>query len=385
MASDKRIEIRRSDLKKADVSATAKITDVKNLASYNWIEKATPTISVPGIPPLWSPLKGPQRLKKDSGHVYIAQNAARHPESPLEPLFRALFLTDPSFDIHSTHVITDRNNIRKLLSFASPSPEPGNNDHQPFAISVEVVKDTAIFCRQETASEEYIGPNEFRGFGHEFEKAYTSVTLAGSTGHHRIISYRFGGLNMIVRHETDGYVGVSKQTSLTSSGKPDGDILSGMLGSLSLGPTLPTSAKLTVREEGQVVPRESTLEIKTRVSHRRLEIADVAPQLWVSQTPKLVRAYHQKGIFTNPEWEDVSEDIKKWEDEHQEGLKKLSALIRKVIDAAKELGGNAIVRYDGGIVTGKLVVQRANGKKMLPEDLYTKWEVKEDAKVGKSE
>ena len=149
-------------------------------------------------------------MKKDSGLIYIAQNAARNPDSPLEPLFRALYTTNPSFDIRSIDIVTDRNNIRKLLSFVNPSLSKGGLE--PFAIGVEIVGNTAIFCREEAVTHEIVGPNDFRGFGHEFEKAYTTEQISGSTGHHRIISYRFGGLNFLVRHETDGYVGNDKES-----------------------------------------------------------------------------------------------------------------------------------------------------------------------------
>lgn len=89
------------DLREFETPALALITNVKPLSSYNWIEapNATPTIAVPGSPALWSAPRVSRRLKKDSGLIYIAQNAARHPESPLKPLFRALYTTHPLFDI----------------------------------------------------------------------------------------------------------------------------------------------------------------------------------------------------------------------------------------------------------------------------------------------
>lgn len=379
-------EMSRSYLQGLKTPPTASITDVKHLASYNWIERPTPTIAVPGVPPLWSAPKGPQRLPKDSGLVYIAQNAARHPDSPLEPLFRALYLADPSFDIRPTHVVTDRNNVRKLLSFVNPQLDNNGRPRQTFTINIEMARDsdTAIFGRDETATQEYIGPHDFRGFGHEFEKAYTTSSLSGSTGHHRVVSYHFGGLNLIVRHETDGYVDADSDagTALPTFGsqeESDGDVLSGILGSLSLSPGK-TNTKLTVREEGRVVPRESTLEIKTRASHRVLGISEAAPQLWVSQTPKLVRAYHIKGIFMDPQVEDVTVAIRRWEEAHQADLRKLAALIRRLVDLAKEGGGAITVRYDAQ--GDKLVVQKAapGRKKMLPTDLYSKWDGGKDSK-----
>lgn len=376
-------EISRLNLQDLSTPDLASITHVKHLSSYNWIEAPTPTIAVPGSPPLWTAPTAPQQLKKDSGLIYIAQNAARHPESPLEPLFRSLYIANPSFDIRSIDVVTDRNNIRKLLSFVDPGST--RNGLENFTINIEVTKNTAIFCRTETATHEFIGPREFRGFGHEFEKAYTTSQISGSTGHHRIISYRFSDLNFIVRYETDGYVEAGTSISSSNSKEPESDILSSLLGPLSLSPTnsppniTPAGSKLRIQEEGQVVPLASTLEIKTRISHRPLEIQEVAPQLWLSQTGKLVRAYHHKGIFKRPKVEDVAAQVKEWEEHNQANLRKLAAVINKILNAVKGYDGNAIVKYD--VQGDKLVVWKADRKKILPEDLYSKWDNKKDSEA----
>lgn len=206
MASTIISKISRPDLSDVD-KATASIADVEHLSSYNWIEASSPIIAVPGSPALWSPPKGPRRVAKDSGLVYISQNAARHPASPLEPLFRSLYIENPSFDMRSVDLVTDRNNIRKLLSFIDRRLE--KNGLEPFTIDVEVAGNTTIFCRTETESSVIIGPNDFRGYGHEFEKACTTSSVEGSTGHHRIISYRFGGMKFVVRYEADGYIDTS--------------------------------------------------------------------------------------------------------------------------------------------------------------------------------
>lgn len=377
MASITVSEISRLDLQELETPTLASITNVKPLSSYNWIEapNTTPTIAVPGSPALWSAPGVSQRLKKDSGLIYIAQNAARHPESPLEPLFRALYITYPSFDICSTDVVTDRNNIRKLLSFIDPSS--ARNGLEAFTINIEVKKNTAIFCRDEAKTIEYIGPQEFRGYGHEFEKAYTITQISGSTGHHRIISYRFSDLNFVVRHETDGYVNTLSTSSPKATNHTQ-DGLSSMLGALSLSSAnsspdiTPTGSMMAIKEEGQIVPLESTLEIKTRALYKSLEIEEVAPQLWVSQTPKLVRAYHQNGTFQRPVVEDVTAVIKRWEERKQNDLRKLAALIRKIITLVKECGGNAVLKYN--VEGDKLVVCKVERKEMLPKDLYSKWD-----------
>lgn len=348
---------------------------MKPLASYSWIEAPAPTIAVPGIPPRWSPPRISRKLPKDSGLVYIAQNAARHPESPLEPLFRALYVADPAFDIRSIDVVTDRNNIRKLLSFVDPSSS--RNGLESFTINAEATENTVIFSRVETKTTEIIAPHEIRGFGHEFQKAYTACEIRSSTGHHRIVSYRFSNLSFIVRHEVDGYV--ESPTGTSSSSKTlEADSLSNLMGTLSLTTntgtskaTSPAGSKILIREEGRDVPLESTLEMKTRIAHKPLSISDVAPQLWVSQTPKLVRAYHRNGMFRGPQVEDVSADIRRWERGNQANLKMLAALIKKIIAAVKGHGGSAAIKYDN--MTDKLVVTKVDTKRMLPKDLYIRW------------
>ncbi|KIH86555.1 hypothetical protein SPBR_08495 [Sporothrix brasiliensis 5110] len=380
-------EITSSDLEALHPPATAKITNVKHLASYSWIEAGQPTIAVPGSPALWTAPQGSRKVKKDTGFYYIAQNAARHPDSPLEPLFRALYVEHPSFDIRSVDIVTDRNNMRKLLAFVNPSMN--RYAKEPFTIQTEVNNTTVIFCRAETDTTQVILPWEFRGYGHEFEKAYTTEQITGGTGHHRIISYQFGGLDFIVRYETDGYVSANPLQSASNKSKAmKSDDLSGLMESLSLaqpgGPsadavsatpthaTTATPTKLTIQLQGQLVPPDSLVEIKTRAAHKRLAIHDVAPQLWIAQTPKLVRAYHDRGIFPKPQVEDVATDITQWEDAQQADLRKLAALVARIVLVTRERGGHATLQYDP-TKGHKLVIRSVDQDMVLPKDLYLKW------------
>ncbi|KAF5699850.1 geranylgeranyl pyrophosphate synthetase [Fusarium globosum] len=363
------IEINRCDIEDYSTSTTASITNVRHLSSYNWIERPTATIAVPGSPPLWSAPKTSKQLQKDSGLYYINQNEARYPESPLEPLFRALYLTQPAFDIRPVDVVTDRNNIRKLLAFINSDLAPG--DLEPFTIAVETIGTTALFRRDETAVTRFIAPNEFRGFGHKFEEEYTVKQVNDSTGHHRIIAYGLCDLDLVVRYEADGYVATDK-----IKGPKDDPLLASLRG-LSLSPATsalsvnPVQSKLVITEEGRVVPPESILEIKTRATSRYLPIPEVAAQLWVSQTSKLVRAYHYRGKFEVPQVEDVEAQVKRWEELNQSDLKRLASLIKAISTLTRQNGGKATVKYEGG---SKLVLYRSEKEDMLPQFLYSKWE-----------
>jgi hypothetical protein len=290
-------------------------------------------------------------------------------------------MTNPSFDLGSVDLITDRNNIRKLLQFVNPGR--GTYNAEAFTIHVELVKNTAILCRTEAVISERIAPYEFRGYGHQFEKKYTTSKLSECSGHFRIISYRFCGMNFIVRHETDGY------TEGGGYREQEGDGLSDLMGHLSLisktsSPSTNISGTgLRVEGKGHAVPLASTLEIKTRTKKKPLSIDEVAPQLWASQTPQLVRAYHDRGTFAEPIVEDVSSNIRRWEAINQSDLMKLGGLIEQIVLFAKKFGGKATVKYDVG--TTKLIVQKnVDMAKMLPEDIYAMWN-KEDAREKRDE
>ncbi|KAF2170659.1 hypothetical protein M409DRAFT_19474 [Zasmidium cellare ATCC 36951] len=348
MATPKMHGITRASLASLDLPKDARITDVKHLASYNWIRAPSPTIAVPGSPAAWSNIKQPKQVCKNSGLIYIAQNAARHPDYPLEPLFRAVDMEKPGFDMRSVDIVSDRNNIRKLLSFIDPST--AKSGLEPFTIKVEVAGQTVILNRYETLVKEFLGPNDFRGFGHEFEKAFTKDEVAGSTGHHRIINYRFNDLNVVIRHETDGYV-------RAASGDDNDDDIASMLDDLSLdtrgdkpSPVSILSSKLTIKKAGKEVSLASTLEIKTRVAHKPLPM--------------------DEGVFQVPTVEDTTAVIKSWETKNQKSLGLLATLMRKIVDVVAPLG-RATIKYNEG--SGRLEICKTEAKDMLPRDVYMRW------------
>jgi hypothetical protein len=386
MASQTLAEISRSELK--DLSTlNATVTELQQLASYNWLDEPAPTILVPGkrlpyrgsltlsanlkgSPPLWSPPSVPPKLAPDSGTVYIDQNAARNPRSPLEPLFRALYARNPDFELRDIDLVTDRNNILKLLHFVQGS----SND--AFQIQVEIVgSKTALFTRTEVKTTDTI--QNFRGFGHNFKKSYTKRQI-GSTGHHRIINYHFGDMRCIVRHEADGYIDDKARPIAVTNAPELTDGLSDILSRLSISKldtmvsNLPAS--IIVKTDGKAVDLSSTLEIKTRAASRMLDMDEVASQLWISQTPNLVVGYHRNGVFRDLRLRDMKQDIRDWELANQRALCNLASLMKKITTVVKQSGSsNAVVKYDGGT---KIRIISGEQKRALPDDLYLKWEGK---------
>jgi hypothetical protein len=168
-----------------------------------------------GSPNIWSNAN-PRRVAADSGVVFIDQNAHRmgRTASPLIPIFAAIDdLHKGQYEYTKLDLVTDRNNLRKLLRWAT-------GDGDTFRIDIERAGQTCLFTRcEEKDSEHVIG---FKGFGHEYEKAATRFApgCEKATGHHRIISIvrqclspfdwlasdspptkNFGGLKILLRFQ----------------------------------------------------------------------------------------------------------------------------------------------------------------------------------------
>ncbi|CAG8140989.1 unnamed protein product [Penicillium nalgiovense] len=91
----------------------------------------------------------------------------------------------------------------------------------------------------------------------------------------------------------------------------------------------------------------------------------------VFQTPKLVRAYHQRGIFSTPKVEDVTAAVNDWERTHQDTITKLVALIKCILRVTRNWDGSSTVHYDP--LKNKLEITKIERTKVLPEDLNSRW------------
>ncbi|KAL4989955.1 hypothetical protein BDW68DRAFT_57502 [Aspergillus falconensis] len=74
--------------------------------------------------------------------------------------------------------------------------------------------------------------------------------------------------------------------------------------------------------EAQAIPMEATLEVKTRSRKRPMAIDEALREMLVSQTPNLVRAHHWDVLSEQPAVDDVSSNLKGWENAHQADLEK---------------------------------------------------------------
>ncbi|KAI0823948.1 hypothetical protein BC628DRAFT_462892 [Trametes gibbosa] len=288
---------------------------LKYIGSYNWVEQSAPTIIVPGAPPLWRDRAVPFRVAFDSGMRMVDQNGYRMGSaSSLLPLFRAVDVVAEekgmaSVDWPSVDVVTDRNGLRKLLRWIGHSgmEEPPKE----FRIDLQLGGGkTVLMQRWEKRTREAATPPK-SGYGHNFEDESTSPARGceRSTGHHRIVQYELDGLKLVVRFEVDACTaqpvpirrstsshagnGVARVDSIT-------DALRGLnVSSTARRTTLSGASAITVIRAGGEVSQSSIVELKTRSKNYvdQFDWVEQYPQLFLSYTPNLFLAVHNRGTF----------------------------------------------------------------------------------------
>lgn len=319
------------------------ITDCEALASYSWLNKNGHALLVPGQPPAWTPPAIAEKLKEDDAEYFRDPNAARYPSHPMEPAVRAILAVRPEFPNTSVDIFACSSTIGNLLRFVS-------GEEKQFRTLVEAIGDSVFFERRENSPTELI-PN-VRGFGHTFPEAYTSwdAEVKGSVSHQRIIKYNFDGLSCLVRFGVDGYLKdkspeSSKEARPRDDAAPDTsyDALSSTLATSSIFNGLPTpESSLIIKHGGALIPQSAILELKTRSFRKKDQdiVGQEMPRLWVTQIHNFILAYHEAGLFDDIQNIDVSQRVEEWQSNNRDVLRKLSALLHKIVSTArsKDLG-----------------------------------------------
>lgn len=357
-------EVHESNL--ADVSRvdekSAKISDCKDIASFNWLNEKEPTILIPGgfrtrrlgicahchersgNPPAWTPLPHPSKLKEDAGEYFRDQNAARYPSYPMQPAVEAILTQNPDISTESIDIVGCGSTIGNLLRFV-------RKVDREFKMLVEVVGSTVFFVRRENSPRELL--QNVYGYGHSFPEAYTSwaPSVKGSESHQRLIMYTFGDLKCVVRFEADGYFpGFMQEQSkdIRQNAKIDREIdadrgLASIFGDTTLGRRDPGSISgkesLTIQSAGDHVPQSAIFDLKTRSIRKKDSdvLGEELPRLWVSQIPHFLLAFHKAGVFGLEEMQirDVRENVAKWEENERDSLRQLAALLKLLVAFAR--------------------------------------------------
>ncbi|KFY19857.1 hypothetical protein V491_04163 [Pseudogymnoascus sp. VKM F-3775] len=354
------------------------IANVEYIASYNWLDSTVPTVLVPGenppcrcAPPAWTPPREDLQLKQDEGDFFRDINAAHYPSYPIEPAIRSIIALQPDFDVQSVDFVGCGSTIGNLLRFAG-------SQTKPFRFDVDVVGDTILFVRRENSPTELI--KDVRGYGHTFPEGYTTWDSDSrrSVSHQRIIRYEFGGLRLLVRTETDGYLkraGDQVINSLASQGTLESDI-----GNVNMSSSSPsTTQKLQLKMQGHKVSQEQIFDIKTRSQQNIFDMEEILPRLWLNQTSKFLLAYHRYGLFDQPEVKDVRHLVIGWQKDNSGLLGRFHAILRRIVDVVRDSDEQQLeVSWDG---QGPLLItkQVGKGRRALPSDLRKLWDDASDS------
>jgi hypothetical protein len=274
------------------------------------------------------------KLEEDNGVYYRDHNSAFFPKHPLEPAIVSVMKMHP--DSFGVDIVGCNSTLGNLLRFV-------RGVEGTFRMLVEVVGNTVHLVRRERSpKEQIIG---VRGFGHAFPEAYTTWAhdVQPSKSHHRIVKCRFGKLDLLIRQSSDGYIEKDEAKSspaVTSSSTGDQDIAN-LLGGLSIKSSPTKAAKygeLEVVDGGWLTPQSCAFDLKTR-SIKAIDkdtLGEELPRLWMMQIPKFILAHHRFGTFCNIEVTDIQDEIENWEKSHQADLRRLSALLHRIITTALE-------------------------------------------------
>ena len=326
--------------------------DSEFLCSYSWKQTPTATIYVPGTPSKWTPPSLPTQLAPDNGLHYVDQHLERVPVYPFEPIFQSLAVMNPSIRFNDVDIVINRNTIQKLLLFASHKRTYG-----AFHVNLDMVGNTLFIDRQDR----YAKTNTQSGYGRNFEADFTTddPDLVDAEGHHRVIRYDLGRLNVVLRMEADGYIapdapleadGATTESitpphpSSTRSDTPFEDQFSDLC--LTAKPThtptipIPHTLATTVIAAGTPTPHPHSLELKSSVSKTLAR-----EQIWFGRVPHLVFAKHKNGLvkaLDESRWDE--NDFEDWAEKHQWQLRRLVWLLEELREVAvRKAGGHAVL------------------------------------------
>ncbi len=322
-------------------------------------------------------------LKPDTGGRYIDQNADRTPGSPLQALIHAVQTCRPGFDFTDISIVTDRKPVRCLLGFVRTEPVA-------FKFGVTVIGDTALFTRMEKRTRDH--PSKyFRGYRDAFEEQYTKIpaSAAHSVSHHRVVKYTFAGETILLRHAVDAYLGDVAEALTQAEGIESTDTAPLVKPRKNMdfkgdppSTTLPSNTPVTVIDGGRHIPHTSILELTTRSDQSRAtdSIERKMPDFWFSQTLNYHLCLHREKwnessrstIFNRIRLVPMGDLLLGWEEDNAEKLRAFAHALRKVIEAAKELGESCVVSFDGS-EGASLNVSRAEAEEVpaLPVDMQS--------------
>jgi hypothetical protein len=190
----------------------------------------------------------------------------------------------------------------------------GNKYSQRFHLTLDMISDTLFLGRQAKNAKVRSQPGSY---GRSFEDYFTTEDseLEDVEGHHRILRYDFGGLNMVVRIETDAYM-PNTAYDLDAPIVPHPVFAAEPSPVEGIAHKGPEQTKVILG--GTLVPHFLTVELKSKDKPKPLE------QMWFGRTPTCFQGRHKDGLPRRADILEISEQgFVDWESKNQTILQKL--------------------------------------------------------------
>ncbi|KAJ4374610.1 hypothetical protein N0V86_007481 [Didymella sp. IMI 355093] len=213
-----------------------------------------------------------------------------------------------------------------------------------FYVDLDIVKNTLFISRRESKAK----TKQYTGHGRNFETAFTTddLQLQQAEGHHRVIRYKFGGSNLIVRIEADGDYPEGEDVE-----DPPDEFFRNVLGTTTQTTIEhPSPHHTLVIAQGTVVPHNKTLELKSSSSK-----GAAFEQMWFGRTPYLCCARHKegsRGLIEAPDVIQITQgEFEEWEVRNQKHLLRLAWFLnelRRITVEGTSLGAAVLVMTEKG-------------------------------------
>lgn len=268
-------------------------------------------------------------------------------------------------NLDDVDVVVNRNSLRKLLDFAA------GRRQDPFRIDLHMVRNTLFVSRREKSVRLMVHGSTNSGYGHNFETVFTipQTGLSQSSSHHRIVRYKLGCLDCIVRFEVDACYEEDKPKDLATAAEVHINDIATSLTDLSIRPSVEdsmTQGMTSVINRGIPVASETLAELKT---HKTERISKTMPQLWFGRIPYLITGKHVVGVIQSISYTHVEERFRDWENSNQETLRKLVSLLRElkcIVSAMKSHTAIVVCQRRGAPLT---VFSAKKSIAVLPTDI----------------
>lgn len=250
---------------------------------------------------MWKEPELPMQLDPGPGDSFIDQDTAHFPQNPLEPMVKAISITQRAINKEfkladeCIDIVADRNSLRKLLRFVranGPDRDPRPVRFREFRIDVQLAPNgrTLVFIPHEGSS---AGSSRFRGLGYNFKRATTieptSLVATNTrthasqlqpTSYHRIVRYDLLGLRFLVRSEVDAMMPSSKVEPEPAKAEGLEDLVNAFNQTSISDPTVPLKpepvavkqqativsidgSKLRYVSHGEVIPQSNIIDVRT--------------------------------------------------------------------------------------------------------------------------